>query len=514
MHPDDEAQTTLSKWPFILGDVLLVGTALAIAILGGWQLTNWQVAACVAAVALGAALFVLPYVVEFQVRVREEREDRAADLRVLERHILAAGQTLSEADTRLRALERAAAESGHDVAALGENTHEKLAQLEAARAAQEESIQGLREQLKELPQDAPAAFDPALLKPLEQRLADLEARATASGPSAEALPSQATAEAPAPPPAPEAAVTPKKTVTQIDRPQRAARERHGPRESRLLQRAISENSDHSSAAVSRIIEFKAQAQKAAEPAEPVEQPTDEPVKQPVEPNEPLVLAETVEPAEPTEAVEPAEPEEPAEPAEPEEPAEPAEPRIEVAKKAPEDSIGPEPGPATPELETDSAEKPLPADPPTAPVKQQEHLEAESAVEPPATMQKSTPPEPLEEGEPDTVNPAAEGLDTLLEEAATTGSVPRTKAKKNDTVLTAAVFIGIGNKPYLRGSGGGLNWEQGVAMEFQEIGKWQWIAPADLESTLDVQIFRNDEDPDRSGKYTLEPGQKLEVQPVF
>ena len=52
------------------------------------------------------------------------------------------------------------------------------------------------------------------------------------------------------------------------------------------------------------------------------------------------------------------------------------------------------------------------------------------------------------------------------------------------------------------------------MEFQEIGKWQWVAPVDLDATLEVQIFRNDEDADTSGRYTLEPGQKLEVTPVF
>ena len=60
MEPDDEAPLTLSKWPFYLGDALLVVTALAIAILGNWQLTDMQVIACVIAVALGAVIFGLP----------------------------------------------------------------------------------------------------------------------------------------------------------------------------------------------------------------------------------------------------------------------------------------------------------------------------------------------------------------------------------------------------------------------------------------------------------------------
>ena len=53
MQSDDDLQTTLSKWPFILGDVLLVATALAIAILGDWQLSTWQVVSKISGCASG-----------------------------------------------------------------------------------------------------------------------------------------------------------------------------------------------------------------------------------------------------------------------------------------------------------------------------------------------------------------------------------------------------------------------------------------------------------------------------
>ena len=89
-----------------------------------------------------------------------------------------------------------------------------------------------------------------------------------------------------------------------------------------------------------------------------------------------------------------------------------------------------------------------------------------------------------------------------------------RTKKRDTAVIASVFIGIGNKPYLRGSGAGLNWEQGVAMEFEEIGKWRWIAPVELDEPVEVEVFRNDEDADQNGKHTLEPGQQLEISPSF
>jgi hypothetical protein len=91
---------------------------------------------------------------------------------------------------------------------------------------------------------------------------------------------------------------------------------------------------------------------------------------------------------------------------------------------------------------------------------------------------------------------------------------RARTKANDTVFTASILIGIGNKPFLRGSSGDLSWQTGIPMDFEEIGKWRWVAPADLDGPVEVQIYRNDEDPDRKGRHTLEPGQKLEVTPVF
>jgi len=114
MQSDDDLQTTLSKWPFILGDVLLVATALAISILGDWQLSNWQVASCVISVALGAALFVLPYIVEFQVRLREEAEDRTADLRVLQRRIVSAQEQVEAVVERMETFEVGLSNLAHD----------------------------------------------------------------------------------------------------------------------------------------------------------------------------------------------------------------------------------------------------------------------------------------------------------------------------------------------------------------------------------------------------------------
>lgn len=88
-----------------------------------------------------------------------------------------------------------------------------------------------------------------------------------------------------------------------------------------------------------------------------------------------------------------------------------------------------------------------------------------------------------------------------------------KSAKDATTLVAQVLIGIGNKPYVRGSGPGLSEEEGVAMEFVEIGKWQWIAP-DGDSPVTCRIYKNDEVPADGEAIELEPGQRRTVTPSF
>ena len=88
-----------------------------------------------------------------------------------------------------------------------------------------------------------------------------------------------------------------------------------------------------------------------------------------------------------------------------------------------------------------------------------------------------------------------------------------KAPGGMTTVIAKVMIGIGNKPFVRGEGPGLSWDEGVAMNFLEIGKWAW-SPARKNASLTIQIYRNDEDPDQSGKHEIKPGEKFEITPDF
>ena len=88
-----------------------------------------------------------------------------------------------------------------------------------------------------------------------------------------------------------------------------------------------------------------------------------------------------------------------------------------------------------------------------------------------------------------------------------------KSSTGTTSVVANVMIGIGNKPYLRGEGPGLSWEEGVPMNFIEIGKWAW-SPSRKNASLTVQLYRNDNDPDQSGKIDVQAGEKIEITPDF
>lgn len=88
-----------------------------------------------------------------------------------------------------------------------------------------------------------------------------------------------------------------------------------------------------------------------------------------------------------------------------------------------------------------------------------------------------------------------------------------KSSTGTTSVVANVMIGIGNKPYLRGEGPGLNWDEGVPMNFIEIGKWAW-SPSRKNASLIVQLYRNDNDPDQSGKIDVQAGEKIEITPDF
>jgi len=103
---------------------------------------------------------------------------------------------------------------------------------------------------------------------------------------------------------------------------------------------------------------------------------------------------------------------------------------------------------------------------------------------------------------------------LAREAETIRKKRSSRSPVSACVLTAQVLIGIGNKPFVRGTGPGLSLEKGVPMEFVEIGQWRWVAPGAVKEAITLRILKNDEVPAEGDSILLHPGQSLEVSPVF
>jgi len=92
----------------------------------------------------------------------------------------------------------------------------------------------------------------------------------------------------------------------------------------------------------------------------------------------------------------------------------------------------------------------------------------------------------------------EDEDEEIEEVAETEAPVEEKAPSNSTSahgtsLTINLMIGIGNKPYVRGTGPGLSKEKGIPMTFLGIGRWQWISP-DSEAPATIEVWKNDQTP--------------------
>lgn len=102
----------------------------------------------------------------------------------------------------------------------------------------------------------------------------------------------------------------------------------------------------------------------------------------------------------------------------------------------------------------------------------------------------SPPEPvLDEPEPEEeVTP-----EPKPEPAPVARTVIADESSAQGTRLLVNLMIGIGNKPFVRGTGPGLSEEVGVPMQFVAIGRWLWVCP-EGHSAVTVQVWKNDKAP--------------------
>lgn len=87
------------------------------------------------------------------------------------------------------------------------------------------------------------------------------------------------------------------------------------------------------------------------------------------------------------------------------------------------------------------------------------------------------------------------------------------AKLAPTVITALIDVGFGNTLYLRGSGPGLSWDVGVAMDCIADGQWSLSLPGTTK-TITYKFLVNDLTWSIGPDYSIEPGSSVSLTPVF
>ena len=104
----------------------------------------------------------------------------------------------------------------------------------------------------------------------------------------------------------------------------------------------------------------------------------------------------------------------------------------------------------------------------------------------------------------------EVIEEIEEEEAEVAPAPAVEPAGDGTgtALIVNLMIGIGNKPFVRGTGPGLSQDKGVPMSFLGIGRWQWISP-DPEAPATVEVWKNDHSP-MGEPLHISGGEPLEV----
>ena len=138
---------------------------------------------------------------------------------------------------------------------------------------------------------------------------------------------------------------------------------------------------------------------------------------------------------------------------------------------------------------------------TASVREIQARPAVSAPAPAAVVEAAPAPEELPDDAED-VEAEEIAIEETEEEAANADEAAAAPAEASaevsaegaaGTALTINLMIGIGNKPFVRGTGPGLSAEKGVPMTFLGIGRWQWVCPQ-AEAPATVEIWKNDQSP--------------------
>ena len=74
-------------------------------------------------------------------------------------------------------------------------------------------------------------------------------------------------------------------------------------------------------------------------------------------------------------------------------------------------------------------------------------------------------------------------------------------------------VGWGNTLFIRGQGGELRWDKGIPLACLDSSTWVWLYTR-AEKTIEFKLLINDEIWAEGDNLILEPGGRVEIQPVF
>jgi hypothetical protein len=454
----------LPKWPFLLGDALLLGTAWLIADQVRNPFTGqpliWIVVCVIAAAILGA----IPFLADYARKQDEALDERQRGLDAIARTVAASAEQIGIAANGLNELTQLAQKNLQAASQLGPGLEQKVTALKAELGAtRDDDRAALRKEIATLRSVEAQRIEAAVQQltktsaefaraeaALQKQLAEVRELCTTAGDLAVTL--NGATEALQAARATVVAAAPSAPTTETEAP--AARPE--PKRSR----------------------------KSA-PADIAETPPSEPV--PVEAgvsNSEPVAAPTVEPA--------------------------GAPAAETPAAEPAPVTAPAAEPSAPESETAAAPASEPAPPPRkrAPRKPRAEPTVEPALEIPVT---SPPAEPAVEtaAEPAPVEPASapEGDEPAK-------AIEQSRSSDGATRLLVTAYIGIGNRLFIRGEGPGLTWEKGVPLQFVSIGKWRWES-SEPTAPVKYKLYKNDAvECTALGEQQVDPGQQQEVAAAF
>lgn len=554
----------LAKWPFLVGDAVLLLAAGLTAHYAKDPFTGAPLIAIVGLVVVAAILGTVPFLTDYARAQDEALDDRQRSLEALARTVNTSAEQISIAANGLKEIGELTQKALRHADHLPKQLHDRIADFQTQLAAANDAE---KDELEKEVAELRAAESERLLTAADKigKSATEWTKLEAATQKHLAVATDALSKA---------AATAEQLLTKAQTQAAATLDEKLAAASTALsaatadsQRKLSTTSAETLAALdaklaqleAKIAELNTAAKKLAETPVPVAPPaTPTPIlastagipPPPAEATAPAADQPLTEPAPKLEATahppkRPRKPrrteptaEEPAPPAPEPAPAPVETPAVDTTAEPPPVSAEkiPEVAPAVPETTEPFAETAAtPAEPtPAAPAPEPAEIVAEAVpappAEPPSESAAPTPaetpadtPKPPRKRAAKKTEPAPEpapepepslGLEEHPAPPPAAEVTERALSSDGATRLLVTAYIGIGNRLFIRGDGPGLSWEKGVPLQFVSIGKWRWET-ANATAPVKFKLYKNDETECTAlGPQSLDPGQQQEMTAAF